>query len=89
MAINAPETQQFVRVHRDCGKSAHAAGDDAQTRAQHHLSEPMTAQLAEETPLGMDINEFDHQHHDDDQTGDQEAVAQYIEKQVEKIVHRS
>ena len=76
-----------MRIHRHGGKATHAARDDAQPGAQHHLSQPMLAQTGEEAPFGMDVDQLDHQHHDDDQARDQEAVAQHIDKQIQKIVH--
>ena len=64
------EAQQFVRIHRHGGETAHAARDDAQTCTQHDLPETVLAQPREPFSVRMDVDILDHQHHDNHQAGD-------------------
>jgi len=63
------ESQQLVRIHRHGGKTAHAARDEAQARAQDDLSERPLAQLVEPLSVRIEVDVFEQQHHDNHQAG--------------------
>ncbi len=80
------EGEESVGVEGDGRETAHAAGDRAEEGRDDDLAEFGLAEAAEEHAAGFYVEGFDHHHHDGHEAGDEDGVAEDVDKEVEHVL---
>ena len=79
------KTEKPVCIKGNRGKATHASGDRTHKCTYHHLTDFGLLQSFEQHALGLDVQRFDHHHHHYHKSRNQNAVSQYVYKQMHLI----